>query len=369
MTPIRLRPSPQVVVHGAGAVAELIRGVTSEGSSRPLVVSGRRARAAAASLLSSLPSGAVEVAFGGECSPDEVERLRERVVSAGADAVIGVGGGKVLDTAKALGAETDLPVHLVPTLASTCAAWSPLSVFYDDDDHHHLGYTVWDTTTRSVALEPDLLLSGPVEFFVSGIADTLAKWVETRASFDSAAPSLLTELGRVQAEACRDVVLEHAAGAVADLRAGRRSESARRVAEAGIASAGIVGGFGGVHGSATLAHPVSDGLSALPETVADLHGVKVAYGVLVQLAAEHRFDELDLYGTVYADLGLPRSLADLGIAAGDVSARERIVDITLQPHSSSHALGALVAPQALRAAMDAVEEWAAPLARVRVAGR
>jgi uncharacterized oxidoreductase len=365
---IRLRPAPQVVVHGEGAVATLLEGVVADGSRRPLVLSGRRARAAAASSLSGLPASAIEVAFGGECSPGEVERLRARAERDGVDAVIGVGGGKVLDTAKALGAAAGLPVHLVPTLASTCAAWSPLSVFYDND-HRHLGHTVWEHTTRSVALEPDLLLSGPVEYFVSGIADTLAKWVETRSAFETADRSLLTELGLAQAEVCRDTVLEHAALAVADLRAGRPSASARRVADAGVATAGLVGGFGGASGSATLAHPVSDGLSALPETVGDLHGVKVAYGILVQLAAEERFDELDAYAPVYADLGLPRCLADLGIAPDRVEAREIIAETALSPHSSAHALGPLAHPRALAAALAAVEDWAAPLDRVAVVGR
>jgi len=365
---VRLRPAPQVVVHGDGAVGTLLEGVVADGAARPLVVSGRRARAAAGSMLDGLPGDAVEVGFGGECSPGEVERLRARATVERADAVIGVGGGKVLDTAKALGAAAGLPVHLVPTLASTCAAWSPLSVFYDDD-HRHLGHTVWERTTRSIALEPDLLLSGPVDYFVSGVADTLAKWVETRAAFETAAPSLLTELGFAQAKACRDAVIEHAAVAVADLRAGRRSEAARRVADAGVATAGIVGGFGGTSGSATLAHPVSDGLSALPETVADLHGVKVAYGILVQLAAEKRFAELDAYAPVYAELGLPRCLADLGIPPDRVSAREIIAETALSPHSSAHALGPLVEPAALAAALAAVEDWAAPLDRVAVAGR
>ncbi len=46
--------------------------------------------------------------------------------------VIGVGGGALLDSAKVLARRLGVPLVAIPTIAATCAAWTPLSVWYGD---------------------------------------------------------------------------------------------------------------------------------------------------------------------------------------------------------------------------------------------
>ncbi|WP_038859650.1 iron-containing alcohol dehydrogenase, partial [Cronobacter sakazakii] len=75
----------------------------------------------------------VEIApFGGECSQNEIDRLRKLADSASCTAVLGIGGGKTLDTAKALAHFMAVPVAIAPTIASTDAPCSALSVIYTD---------------------------------------------------------------------------------------------------------------------------------------------------------------------------------------------------------------------------------------------
>ena len=70
------------------------------------------------------------VRFGGECSEAEIQRLAQLMKDTGCDLVTGVGGGKTLDTAKAVAYQMKAPVVVVPTIASTDAPCSALSVIY-----------------------------------------------------------------------------------------------------------------------------------------------------------------------------------------------------------------------------------------------
>src|SRR5690242_2499565 len=53
-------------------------------------------------------------AFGGECSVTEIERVKTAGRQNGARVIIGAGGGKVLDTARAAAADLRLPVVNCP---------------------------------------------------------------------------------------------------------------------------------------------------------------------------------------------------------------------------------------------------------------
>ncbi|MFT7885274.1 iron-containing alcohol dehydrogenase, partial [Salmonella enterica] len=67
----------------------------------------------------------------GHCSERDVADL---VKQSGDDrsVVIGIGGGALLDTVKAVARRLGLPVVAIPTIAATCAAWTALSVWYND---------------------------------------------------------------------------------------------------------------------------------------------------------------------------------------------------------------------------------------------
>jgi len=72
--------------------------------------------------------------YNGECSYEEVERL-SALVTPETELICGVGGGKVLDTAKAVAIGSNKPFVAIPTLAATCAAVANLSI-----DHVHRGW-------------------------------------------------------------------------------------------------------------------------------------------------------------------------------------------------------------------------------------
>ena len=70
--------------------------------------------------------------FNGECSNPEIDRVTDLSKKAKIDVIIGVGGGKTMDTAKAVADNLGLKLTTMPTTASSDAPTSALSVIYTD---------------------------------------------------------------------------------------------------------------------------------------------------------------------------------------------------------------------------------------------
>lgn len=58
------------------------------------------------------------VQFGGESSPEEIDRIKAIAAENDAQFIISLGGGKTNDTTKAVGEQLKIPIVITPTLAS-----------------------------------------------------------------------------------------------------------------------------------------------------------------------------------------------------------------------------------------------------------
>lgn len=308
----------------------------------------------------------LDVPFGGECTVEEAERIARLLVEADVNAVLAVGGGKVLDTAKAAALRAgDLPLVLVPTLASNCAPWACLSVMYEPDGTP-IGHEIHPTQAKALLVEPRILLDSPLETLRAGIGDTLAKWYECAGGLRAApASDLCVGLATHAARQCRDILLEDGAQALADMGNGTASAQWRRVVQVVIMTAGLVGSFGGSFGRATGAHAVHDGISVLPSQARTPHGTKVAYGTLVQLALEDRWQEVDELDPVHDALGLPCTLEDLRVTEPREAAVRTIARVATLPGKTIHNLPFPVTARDVERAIDALEDHEAARAKGR----
>src|SRR5512139_1117506 len=79
-------------------------------------------------------AGAIPIeVFCGECCESEVSRLSAAIAQTHADVLVGMGGGKTIDTAKIAADRAGIPVIVVPTIASTDAPCSGCAVLYSAD--------------------------------------------------------------------------------------------------------------------------------------------------------------------------------------------------------------------------------------------
>ncbi len=68
--------------------------------------------------------------FSGECCEEELSRLAGVIRRGKVDVLVGMGGGKAIDTAKIAADRARIPVIIVPTIASTDAPCSGCAILY-----------------------------------------------------------------------------------------------------------------------------------------------------------------------------------------------------------------------------------------------
>lgn len=291
--------------------------------------------------------------YGVDCSERELARLRLESDTHATTGIIGVGGGKALDTAKLVAQQLQVPILTVPTSAATCAAWSALSNVYTDQGAFHHDVPL-QRAPEAVIIDYDLIRSAPVRTLRAGVGDALAKWYEASVSSGASEDALV--IGAVQqARVLRDLLLQRSERALAE----PGGSEWRQVVDACICLAGVVGGLGGAQCRTVAAHAVHNGLTHLLGHRGSLHGEKVAFGILVQqrleeilqgnqLAAAARRQLLEFYGRI----GLPRTLGDLGLGSLTSADLRRVAEVACHPRSDIHHLPFPVMPEALVVALQ-----------------
>ncbi|MGO1173707.1 MAG: iron-containing alcohol dehydrogenase, partial [Actinomycetaceae bacterium] len=120
------------------------------------------------------------VGFTGYATAAAIDSLAARAGELGADVVAGVGGGSVIDAVKAAGHLAGTRWASVPTIASTDAPCSALSVVYTEDGAME-EYRFFPRNPDLVLVDTQLVANAPVRLLVAGIGDALATWPEARA--------------------------------------------------------------------------------------------------------------------------------------------------------------------------------------------
>ena len=121
--------SPRKYVQGAGVLAELGTYLKELGDSAFLIADEVVWGLVGEQVQNTLRQANVQQRyekFNGEASGNEISRLASVAQESGSAVVVGLGGGKTLDTAKAVADELHAPVVIVPTAASTDAPCSCL---------------------------------------------------------------------------------------------------------------------------------------------------------------------------------------------------------------------------------------------------
>jgi glycerol dehydrogenase len=252
--------------------------------------------------------------FAGECSHAEIARIVHAAGEAGAGTIIGAGGGKVLDAARAAAADLNLPVVNCPTVASSDAPCSALSVIYTEDGVFQ-EYRFYRRNPDLVLVDTAVIAKSPPRLLSAGMGDALATWFEAKTCVAGSVRNMRggasTQSALALAELCYRTLQSDGPDARRAVELQVVTPALERIVEANT----LLSGLGFESSGLAAAHAVHNGLTAAPGAHSYFHGEKVAFGVLVQLVLEGAsravFDDVLRFSSA---VGLPVSLAGIGCA-------------------------------------------------------
>ncbi|WP_305829947.1 glycerol dehydrogenase [Photobacterium leiognathi] len=272
--------------------------------------------------------------FQGECTDNEIERLRQVVETQGANIVVGIGGGKTLDVAKAVAHYSHASVVIFPTIASSDAPCTAVSVIYNENGEFDR-YLVLPQNPDVVLADTRLIAQAPEKYFAAGIGDALATFFETRACCYAASLNLVktrvSRTGLGMALMCYELIVDNVEMAMEAVRRQEVTPALEEMVEAIVYLSGVAVESGGI----ACAHAICNGMSSLEKFNHIQHGEKVAFGLLVQLVLEKAdIEEIENVIYVIKTAGLPLTLADFGIDEFVESDWREVVDIACSPANS-----------------------------------
>ena len=245
--------------------------------------------------------------FEGPSTEKSFGEVAARVRESGAEIVAGIGGGRIIDIAKAAGDMADASIFTIPTSAATCAAYAVLYVVYGEDGNvDHSGFLNHEIS--GVIVDMDLVVNDcPRRYFVSGIVDAMAKKPEfsfTMAHLKDEGMIATSEIATKIADFTYSKYMRDTRQALKDFDDGKDSMLIDDMVNMNIMLTGMVSDLSTGGKQLAVAHNFYDAICCMHKDVRKkyLHGEIVAMALPLQLAVngspEAEIEEF--YGHDYA---------------------------------------------------------------------
>lgn len=316
------------IVHGLGRQPLLVADEIIQGLVVPTLTEGLAAHG--------LQLACVTVV--GEVTRSAVQTLVAQACAGGQrpDVVLAAGGGKGVDTGKAVALELGARMVVLPTSASNDGPCSRLFVYYDEQ-HRMQSVERLPRNPDAVVVDTLHLVKAPRTLLVSGIGDALCKLYEGAQTRGVGGLNSYGGRNTLAAEqlclACDQAIRDHAVAGLAALETGVPNDSFECLTEALVLLSGLAFENSGL----SIAHSLTRGLPLVEGTDRTLHGYHVGYGLLVQWVLEQRSDDfLQAQLAFYQSIGLATSLHALGALDSGAESMQRIADGTLSSPHMNH---------------------------------
>jgi glycerol dehydrogenase len=346
---------PGKYIQGEGTLDQLIEWVNLLGKNGLILASRTAREKVLAKYFDDLTANSICVEpFHGECSEKELSRLSRIISDRKVGVIVGMGGGKTIDTAKIAADRAGIPVIVVPTIASTDAPCSGCAILYTEEGVFH-SVLYQKMNPQVVLVDTRVIAEAPIRFLVSGMGDALATWFEARSCDRTQSANecggYSTMTGLNLAKLCYDTLLMYGASAKIAGEKHIVTPALNHIVEANI----LLSGIGFESSGLAAAHAIHNGLTALEETHAFYHGEKVAFGVLagLQLTDASPLESATVF-SFCEEIGLPTTLADIGLRNIDRNKLLKAAEKACAPGEAiHHEAGVITAEKVLHAMIAA----------------
>jgi glycerol-1-phosphate dehydrogenase [NAD(P)+] len=303
----RLVPSPLVVDIRAGALDDL----QSVLADQRISASGRIAVAVSGGSGAVLQARLAPELQGADWyhvpdgTLDSAVRLADQMRSGHYDAVVGLGGGKIIDAAKYAAARVGLPVVAVATNLAHDGICSPVSIL--DNDAGRGSYGV--PSPIGLIVDLDVIRRAPGRFVAAGIGDVIsnisacADWELSKRETGEAVDGLAVAMARSAGE----LLLRHP-GTIAD------DTLLTALAESLVLSGIAMNITGSTRPSSGGCHEISHALDILYPTRSAQHGEQVGLGAAFATYLRGDTGLARQMGAVLTRHGLPVTAAQIGFS-------------------------------------------------------
>ena len=330
---------PGKYIQGDGILSQISKYVAPLGKNVFIIASQRRLDELQEMIQDSFKAADMPVAygaFGGECSKQEVERLREMVKSRQSSVIVGLGGGKAIDTARAVAYCEKLPVVIVPTVASCDAPTTSMVIYYNEDGTYQ-EVLLTKRNPNVVLVDTGVIAHSPVRLLLAGMGDALATFFEARTCVEgyrrNLAGGTFTLTSYALAKLCYQTLLADGMAAKVAVQNKVVTKALNNVVEATT----LLSGVGSESNGVSVAHSIYDGFMVMPNAHDRYHGEWVAFGTLVLLILENRpQQEVEEVLQFSVSVGLPVTLAELGMADNTPEQLRKVAAAATAPKESIH---------------------------------
>lgn len=237
---------------------------------------------------------------------DKIEDARYYLYKETSSIIVALGGGRVIDTAKLLAKETSHNFISIPTILSSDAIASPISIV----DHNSERVRIGALPPKAVIIDLDIVKSAPIEYNLAGIGDLISNLSAINDWLLSAQKGIerVNPLAKYIAYTSSLRLLN------SNNKQFNGSEFLTELSEGLILSGISMTIAGSSRPASGSEHNISHALDRILGTNRKLHGIQVGFATLLTLHLQGQDKFMQYVREFYKRISFPTTFSELGIS-------------------------------------------------------